>query len=178
MNTSHMIPLSFSPGLIYMYIYCQLQPPLQLLQSGHHTFIGNVVTRRHPRCLVLGYTNCCQLFLITTCIFEHLTKFSNHILLMDNVVSPGFYGPVSRLSNIDAAQALALASESTHFMATLPSLLRFKNIPKLTNLAIKKLYGLPLQAFCIHKIQIWYRGDYRLKRFAWKPRQKVILRGK
>ena len=72
---------------------------------------------------------------------------------MDNVVFPGFYGLVSRLSNIDAAQALqALASESTHFMATLPSLLRFKNIPKLTNLAIKKLYGLPLQAFCIHKI--------------------------
>ena len=105
---------------------------------------------------VLGYSihikNDLSCILITTPIAGYLTEFSNHILLMDNVVFPGFYGLVSRLSNIDAAQAVAQASESTHFMATLPSLLRFKNIPKLTNLAIKKLYGLPLQAFCIHKI--------------------------
>ena len=58
--------------------------------------------------MVLGYTDkecSCSCFLITSTIAEYLTKFSNHILLMDNVVFPGFYGLVSRLSNIDAAQA-------------------------------------------------------------------------
>ena len=126
--------------------------------------IVNIVTRRHPWCWALGskqryikniyflfsvhHTHCFHCIIsLCSLIPEHLT-FSNHILLMNNVVLPGFMASCL----VWVILMRPWHQSQPHFMATLPSLLRFKNIPKLTNLAIKKLYGLPLQAFCIHKI--------------------------
>ena len=118
--------------------------------SSLNTIHSNIGTRHH---CTLGGAGLHRQRMTNYCTSVHCSIWQNcpiiiNNILINNVVFPRFYEPVSRQSNIDAA----MAQSQPHFMATLPSLLRFKNIPKLTNLAIKKLYGLPLQAFCIHKI--------------------------
>ena len=83
--------------------------------------------------------------------FSNPVCFQWYLADLIDVVFPRFYVQVS-VWVVILMRPGPRQERQPHFMATLPSLLRFKIIPKLTNLAIKKLYRLPLQAFCIHKI--------------------------
>ena len=83
--------------------------------------------------------------------FSNSVCFQWYLADLIDVVFPRFYVQVS-VWVVILMRPGPRQERQPHFMATLPSLLRFKIIPKLTNLAIKKLYRLPLQAFCIHKI--------------------------